>query len=53
MKGDFVVLKNVFVSRLFGIGSTQWKADSTQPRAAWSLYVEMVILIAVQSLEID
>lgn len=53
MKGDPAVLKKVSVSLPFGIGSAEWQADNTERRAAWSLYVELVTRIAVQSLEID
>ncbi len=53
MKGDPAVLKKVSVSLPFGIGSAEWQADSTERRAAWSLYVELVTRIAVQPLEID
>jgi hypothetical protein len=30
-----------------------WKIDTTQKKAAWSLYVELVTRIAVQPLEVD
>lgn len=30
-----------------------WKVDTTQKKAAWSLYVELVTRIAVQPLEVD
>lgn len=53
MKGDPAVLKKVSVSLPFGLGSAEWQSDDTQRRAAWSLYVELVTRIAVQSLEID
>jgi len=53
MKGDPAVLKKVSVSLPFGIGSAEWESDDTERRAAWSLYVELVTRIAVQSLEID
>lgn len=53
MKRDPAVLKKVSVSLPFGIGSAEWQADDTERRAAWSLYVELVTRIAVQSLEID
>lgn len=33
--------------------SAQWKSNPTQRRAAWSLYIELVTRIAVQSLEVD
>ena len=51
MKGDPVVLKKVSVSLPFGLGSAEWQSDDTPRRAAWSLYVELVTRIAVQSLE--
>ncbi|PSB35467.1 hypothetical protein [Chlorogloea sp. CCALA 695] len=50
---DPAVLKKVSVSLPFGIGSAEWEADSTERNAAWSLYVELVTRIAVQSLEVD
>jgi hypothetical protein len=50
---DPAVLKRVSVSLPFGIGSADWEADSTERNAAWSLYVELVTRIAVQSLEVD
>ena len=53
MKGDRAVLKKVSVSIPFGIGSAEWQADDTERRAAWSLYVELVTRISVQSLEMD
>lgn len=46
-------LTKVTVSLPFGMGSAEWKADPTERKAAWSLYVELVTRIAVQSLEID
>jgi hypothetical protein len=53
MQRDPAVLKKVSVSLPFGIGSAEWQTDDTGRRAAWSLYVEMVTRIAVQSLELD
>jgi hypothetical protein len=53
VKGDPAVLKKVSVSLPFGIGSAEWQSDDTERRAAWSLYVELVTRIAVQSLEVD
>lgn len=50
---DPAVLKKVSVSLPFGIGSAEWESDPTERRAAWSLYIELVTRIAVQSLEID
>ena len=52
-KQDPAILKKVSVSLPFGIGSAEWEADSTERNAAWSLYVELVTRIAVQSLEVD
>ena len=52
-KKDPAKLKKVSVSLPFGIGSAEWEADSTQRKAAWSLYVELVTRIAVQPLEVD
>lgn len=50
---DPAKFKKVSVSLPFGIGSAEWEADSTERRAAWSLYVELVTRIAVQPLEVD
>ncbi len=50
---DRVSLETVSVSLPFGIGSMAWKVDTTQKKAAWSLYVELVTRIAVQPLEVD
>jgi hypothetical protein len=47
------ILDEVSVSLPFGIGSAKWKADPTEQNAAWSLYVELVTRIAVQSLGSD
>ena len=44
------VLKEVSISLPFGIGAAKWQADLTEQNAAWSLYVELVTRIAVQSL---
>lgn len=52
-KRDPAILKKVSVSLPFGIGSAEWEVDSTERNAAWSLYVELVTRVAVQSLEID
>ncbi|MBD2564000.1 hypothetical protein H6G95_26020 [Nostoc linckia FACHB-391] len=41
-----VSLETVSVSLPFGIGSMAWKVDTTQKKAAWSLYVELVTRIA-------
>jgi len=48
-----VSLETVSVSLPFGIGSMSWKVDTTQKKAAWSLYVELVTRIAVQPLSVD
>jgi hypothetical protein len=50
---DRVSLETVSVSLPFGIGSMAWKVDTTERKAAWSLYVELVTRIAVQPLEVD
>jgi len=47
---DSARLTKVSVSLPFGIGSAEWQADSTERRAAWELYVELVTRIAVQPL---
>jgi hypothetical protein len=52
-KSDPAKVKKVSFSLPFGIGSVEWEADPTERRAAWSLYVELVTRIAVQSLEAD
>ncbi len=52
-KGDPAKLKKVSVSLPFGLGSAEWEADSTQRRAAWALYVELVTRVAVQELASD
>lgn len=52
-KHDPAVLRKVSVSLPFGIGSAEWESDPTERNAAWSLYVELVTRIAVQSLDID
>jgi hypothetical protein len=52
-KSDPAKLKKVSVSLPFGMGSAEWEADSTQRRAAWALYVELVTRIAVQELADD
>jgi hypothetical protein len=50
---DPAKLKKVSVNLPFGIGGTEWEADPTERRAAWSLYVELVTRIAIQPLESD
>jgi hypothetical protein len=52
-KNDPAKLKKIAVSLPFGLGSAEWEADSTQRRAAWALYVELVTRIAVQELADD
>jgi hypothetical protein len=52
-KIDQAKLKKVSVSLPFGIGSAEWESDPTERRAAWSLYVELMTRIAVQTLEED
>jgi hypothetical protein len=52
-KLDTAVIKEVSMSLPFGIGSVKWEVDSTERDAAWSLYVELVTRVAVQSLEMD
>ena len=53
MKSDPAVLKKVSVSLPFGIGAAEWEADQTERRAAWSLYVELVTRIAVDTLDTE
>lgn len=53
VRQDPVILKKVSVKLPFGIGVAELEADPTQRRAAWSLYVELVTRIAMQSLEVD
>ncbi|MEA5605375.1 hypothetical protein [Nostoc sp. UHCC 0252] len=50
---DPAKIKKVSVSLPFGIGSAEWETDSTERKAAWSLYIELVTRIAVQPLEVD
>ncbi len=53
-KANPLVLKKVSMSLPFQIGSVEVEIiNRTQRRAAWSLYVELVTRIAVQSMEID
>lgn len=52
-KQDPAKLKKVSVQLPFGIGGAEWEADVTERKAAWSLYVELVTRITVQSLEAD
>jgi hypothetical protein len=53
LKQDPAKLKKVSVNLPFGIGGAEWEADVTERKAAWSLYVELVTRITVQSLETD
>jgi hypothetical protein len=52
-KSDPARLKKVSVSLPFGLGSAEWETDSTQTRAAWALYVELVTRVSVQELASD
>ncbi|MBO1053017.1 MAG: hypothetical protein HEQ25_13785 [Dolichospermum sp. DET73] len=52
-KSDPAKIKTVSFSLPFGIGSVEWQSDPTERKAAWSIYVELVTRIAVQSLETD
>ena len=52
-RSDPAKLKKVSVNLPFGIGGAEWEADSTERKAAWSLYVELVTRIAIQPLESD
>lgn len=52
-KQDPAKLKKVSVNLPFGMGGAEWEADITERKAAWSLYVELVTRIPVQSLEAD
>jgi hypothetical protein len=50
-KHDQPKLKKVSVNLPFGIGGTEWEADATERRAAWSLFVELVTRVTIQPLE--
>jgi hypothetical protein len=50
---DRVSLETVSLSLPFGIGSMSWKVNTTEKKAAWSLYVELVTRISVQPLALD
>jgi hypothetical protein len=50
-KSDPAKLTKVSIKLPFGIGGAEWEADPTERRAAWSLYVELVTRVAVQTLE--
>ena len=52
-KNDPAKLTKVSVRLPFGIGGAELEADPTERHAAWSLYVELVTRIAVQTLEQD
>jgi len=52
-KTDPAKLTKVSIKLPFGIGGTEWEADPTERRAAWSLYVELVTRVTVQTLELD
>jgi hypothetical protein len=52
-RGSIAKLKKVTVGLPFGLGSAEWEADSTQRRAAWALYIELVTRVAVQELDGD
>lgn len=52
-KGVPAKLKKVSVKLPFGIGGAEWEADSTERRAAWSIYVELITRVAIQDLEKD
>lgn len=52
-KQDPARLKKVSVNLPFGMGGAEWEADITERKAAWSLYVELVTRITLQSLEAD
>jgi len=52
-KSDPAKLTKVSIKLPFGIGGAEWEADSTERRAAWSLYVELVTRVAVQTPELD
>lgn len=43
-------LSKVSINLPFGIGGVEWEPDSTERRAAWSLYVEIVTRIAIEPL---
>jgi hypothetical protein len=51
MSKDPAVLKKVSVSLPFKLGSAEWETDSTERKAAWSLYVELVTRIAIEPFE--
>ena len=52
-KGAKAKLHRVKVALPFGIGEAEWGPDSTEQRAAWSLYVELITRTAVQPLAPD
>jgi len=52
-KGDPSKLRKVTVNLPFGIGGAEWEADSTERRAAWALYVELITRISTQPLAFE
>ena len=50
MKADRPILTKVSINLPFGIGGAEWEVDATQRRAAWALYVELVIRVSVEPL---
>jgi hypothetical protein len=52
-KSNPAKLKKVSVNLPFGIGGAEWEADSTERKAAWAIYVELVTRIAVEDLGED
>jgi hypothetical protein len=52
-KKDQARLTKVSVNLPFGIGGAEWTPDNTERNAAWSLYVELVTRISVQTLKED
>ncbi|MDJ0597755.1 MAG: hypothetical protein QNJ37_02770 [Crocosphaera sp.] len=53
MKIDPPILTKVSINLPFGIGGAEWEVDSTQRRAAWALYVELVTRVSVEPLNSD
>ncbi|MEL4897977.1 hypothetical protein [Crocosphaera sp. Alani8] len=53
MKIDPPKLTKVSINLPFGIGGAEWEVNSTQRRAAWALYVELVTRISVEPLKDD
>jgi len=50
---DDVKIKKISVGLPFHIGTIEMEADPCQKKAAWSIYIELVTRIAVESLEDD